>query len=418
MLTVLGFFGKGMKVLTSFLGVDKTIAQTQIVSEGFTLGTVTEINSTNPSDELDHNKVILQSPISGSLVDYESPISINWRSFTFTPAPYSFTPYSFTPGPYSFTPFAFTPYSFTPYSFTPYSFTPPPVEKYFSYAYCQNNSLNGYSGMAISIGGWSTVAEACAATAAALAPYGISQFTCVEGTASSPLYTNMGVVCSAPSTKNYYEFTYYDGKCNYAVYDYLDNYIGSYSTNLCTNSGTDASGATLPSCSNAGCSDGTPYSFTPYSFTPYSFTPYAFTPSPSGVWYTYCGYVGAGYDPGTVVGPIFSSSQTCSQALAQLTSFGEIGSGWNCLPGTSGSPSISAASCGTPYSFTPYSFTPYSFVPGVYSFTPYSFTPYSFTPYAFTPYAFTPYSFTPESTGCRQAKPYPYCFCEDSAWLC
>jgi hypothetical protein len=268
-----------MKVLTSFLGVDKTIAQTQIVSEGFTVGVVTEINSTNPSDELNHNKVILQSPISGSLVDYESPISINWRSFTFTPGPYSFTPFSFTP--YSFTPYSFTPYSFTPYSFTPYSFTPPPAEKYFSYAYCQNNSLNGYSGMPISNWGVSTVAEACAAVEAALAPYGISQFTCVEGTASSPLYTNMGVVCSAPSTKNYYQFTYYDGKCNYAVYDYLDNYLGSYSTNLCTNSGTDASGATLPSCSNAGCSDGPPYSFTPFAFTPYSFTPYSFTPAPT-----------------------------------------------------------------------------------------------------------------------------------------
>ena len=311
-----------MRVLSSFLGVDKTLAQTQIISEGFTVGTVTQSDSTNSADEAEHNKVILQSPASGSLLDYDSAINITWRNFSFTPAPYSFTP-----APYSFTPFAFTPYSFTPYSFTPYSFTPAPAEKYFSYAYCQNGSLNGYSGMAISIGGWSTVAEACAATAASLAPYGISQFTCVEGTASSPLYTNMGVTCTSPSTKNYYTFTYYDGKCNYAVYDYLDNYIGSYSTNLCTNSGTDASGATLPSCNNSGCSDGTPYSFTPYSFTPYSFTPYSFTPGP------------------------------------------------------------------------------------------YSFTPYSFTPYSFTPYSFTPYSFTPAS-GCRTPAPYPYCFCQEGAWLC
>jgi hypothetical protein len=77
-----------------------------------------------------------------------------------------------------------------------------------------------------------------------------------------------------------------------------------------------------------------------------------------------------------------------------------------------------------PYSFTPYSFTPYSFTP--FSFVPFSFVPappFSFTPappaFSFTPYSFTPsFSFAPQSSGCRAAKPYPYCFCMGSSWLC
>ena len=81
----------------------------------------------------------------------------------------------------------------------------------------------------------------------------------------------------------------------------------------------------------------------------------------SGIWYTFCGNVSAGYNPGTVIGPIFDSSQTCSQALAEQTSYGEIGSGWNCATGTSGSSSVPAANCGatpTPVAPTPVAPTP------------------------------------------------------------
>jgi hypothetical protein len=112
-----------MKVLTSFLGIDKTLAQTQIVSEGFTVGTVTQSDSTDSAEGPNHNKVISQSPPSLSLIDYDSPINITWRNFSFTPAAFSFTPAP----PFSFTPeFSFTPappeFSFTPaFSFAPES---------------------------------------------------------------------------------------------------------------------------------------------------------------------------------------------------------------------------------------------------------------------------------------------------------
>lgn len=58
---------------------------------------------------------------------------------------------------------------------------------------------------------------------------------------------------------NTYSFTYYDGKCNYAVYaPGGTSAIRNYSTNLCVNSGVDETGATLPSCNNAGCEPATP----------------------------------------------------------------------------------------------------------------------------------------------------------------
>jgi hypothetical protein len=69
-------------------------------------------------------------------------------------------------------------------------------------------------------------------------------------------------------------------------------------------------------------------------------------PVTSGVWYTYCGSVSAGYSPGTVVGPLFEAGTTCSAIFNEMTSMGEIGSGWNCAAGTSNTPSVSPASCG------------------------------------------------------------------------
>jgi hypothetical protein len=313
-----------MKILTSFLGVDKTVAQTQIVSEGFTVGTVTQSDSADSAEGPNHNKVIIQSPVSSSLIDYDSPISITWRNFSFTPAPYSFTPgpYSFTP--FAFTPYSFTPYSFTPYSFTPYSFTPAPAEKYFSYAYCQDGSPNGYTAALLSFSGYSTIAEACSGIAAFLAPYGISNFICQEGTNVGPdlvaQYTaNSTCVVTPPPTGGT-----------------IPNVVG-LSVNLALAIITEEGFQNAPTQGNSGVgataqnhqhvksqnpAAGTIapfntnvqlvlYYFNPdaYSFTPYSFTPYSFTPGP--------------------------------------------------------------------YSFTPYSFTPYSFTPGPYSFTPYSFTPSS-----------------------------------------
>ena len=257
---------------------------------------------------------------------------------------FSFTPYSFTPV-YSFTP---TPvYSFTPeYSFTPvYSFTP---ETY------------SFTPVAEQTGVWYTHCSnpASGGDGSSVGPFFWANKTCAQVLQTLTQTGELGP----------------GNNFNCAV-------------------GPEAGPSPIAA---ANC---TPvYSFTPYSFTPYSFTPVAVV---SGVWYAYCASSGAG---GGSQGPFFWANRTCSQVQQTLTQTGELGSNFNCAVGTeTGTPSVSAPTCGTPYSFTPvaaYSFVPYSFTP-VYSFVPYSFTPttYSFTPYAFTPvYSFTPvppYSFVP-----------------------
>lgn len=67
----------------------------------------------------------------------------------------------------------------------------------------------------------------------------------------------------------------------------------------------------------------------------------------TGIWYTYCGNVAAGYPPGTVIGPVYEAGGNCQTRFDQLTALEEIGSGWNCAPGNSSTSSVSAASCGT-----------------------------------------------------------------------
>ena len=103
--------------------------------------------------------------------------------------------------------------------------------------------------------------------------YGNSQ-TITFTHAASP--TPTAPTPTAPSGQNTYTFTYYDGKCNYAVYaPGGTSAIRNYSTNLCENSGVDETGATLPSCTNPNCTP-TP---TPTAPTPTAPTPTAPTPT-------------------------------------------------------------------------------------------------------------------------------------------
>ena len=141
----------------------------------------------------------------------------------------------------------------------------------------------------------------------------------------------------------------------------------------------------------------TPTPVTPTPVTPTPVTPTPVTPTPtavqSGVWYTYCGSVSAGYDPGTVVGPLFAAGETCSSIYNFLSSTGDIGSGWNCAVGTSNTPSISAANCGvTPTPVTP---TPV--------------TPTPVTPTPVTPTPVTPTPVTPTPTAVQSGVWYTYC---------
>jgi hypothetical protein len=125
---MLGWIGrwaqsKGMKLLPSWLGVDKTTAQSQIVTEGFTVGTITESPSDVAAELANHNKVISQTPTSATEQDYETPVNITWRNFAFTP----FSVFGFSPTP-PFAVFGFSPFNvfgFSPFSVFGFSPTPP-----------------------------------------------------------------------------------------------------------------------------------------------------------------------------------------------------------------------------------------------------------------------------------------------------
>ena len=319
---------KGMVKVPSLSGLTRTTATQSITDSGLV---AVETGSTTTADDTLNQKIASQTPALDTLVDYETNVSYTYYLFSFTP--YSFTPtpaYSFTPVPYSFTP---VPYSFTPET---YSFTPTPTGP----SYIMPNVV----GMTES------------AAAAAINAVGINyEFTNLVDNANGATAENTGrVKAQSPAP-------------------------GTYAPELAGN----GSGATLDVYNYVSA-----YSFTP---VPYSFTPetYSFTPTASsGVWYAYCASSGAG---GGSQGPFFWANRTCAQVQQTLTQTGELGSNFNCAVGTeSGTPSVSAPTCGAPYSFTPtaYSFVPYAFTP-VYSFTPYAFTPvYSFTPVP--PYSFVP----------------------------
>jgi len=137
---MLGFIGrwaasKGMKLLPSWIGIDKTTAQTDIVTQGFKVGTVTQSDSADAAQLNNHNKVISQAPVAATPQDYETLVDVTWRNFSFTPfSVFSFSPFSvfgfspfsvfgFSPlGVFGFSPFSVFSFSpFSVFSFSPFS---------------------------------------------------------------------------------------------------------------------------------------------------------------------------------------------------------------------------------------------------------------------------------------------------------
>ena len=117
---MLGFIGrwaasKGMKLLPSWIGIDKTTAQTDIVTQGFKVGSVTQSNSDVSTEQTNHNKVISQTPTAATPQDYETPVNVIWRNFAFTP----FNVFGFSPTP-PFSVFGFSPtQAFSVFGFSP-----------------------------------------------------------------------------------------------------------------------------------------------------------------------------------------------------------------------------------------------------------------------------------------------------------
>lgn len=127
---MLGSFGlwassKGMKSVSNLVGQTRANAKTQIVSDGFIVGTETAQNYTDAADADKNDKVVSQTPSAGTLAQYESSVDISYGVFNFTPfGVFGFTPtfnvFSFTP----FNVFSFTPFSVFGFAFSVFSFTP------------------------------------------------------------------------------------------------------------------------------------------------------------------------------------------------------------------------------------------------------------------------------------------------------
>jgi hypothetical protein len=116
---------KGMKILPNFIGRTSETAQSDLVSEGFVVGNVIESLSGEPEQQPYTGQVVDQNPPAAIIADYETPVDLTIRTFSFAPfGVFGFSPFSV----FSFTPFSV--FSFTPFkvfSFTPFNvfaFTP------------------------------------------------------------------------------------------------------------------------------------------------------------------------------------------------------------------------------------------------------------------------------------------------------
>jgi hypothetical protein len=120
---------KGMKLLPNFIGRTSAQAQTDVVSEGFTLGNVTITLSGEPTELANDGKVVGQTPAVTTPADYDAPVDLTVRQFSFTPFNvFGFSPFhvfGFSPiQPFSV--FGFSPFRVFGFSPISYGFTPSP----------------------------------------------------------------------------------------------------------------------------------------------------------------------------------------------------------------------------------------------------------------------------------------------------
>ena len=102
---------KGMKLLPNFIGRTSAQAQGDVVSEGFTLGNVITSVSGEPAEFANDGLIVEQTPAVTTPADYETPVNLTVRQFSFTP----FGVFGFSP----FQVFGFSP--FNVFGFSPFN---------------------------------------------------------------------------------------------------------------------------------------------------------------------------------------------------------------------------------------------------------------------------------------------------------
>jgi len=123
---------KGMKLVPNFIGRTSAQAQADVVSEGFVLGNVTTTVSGEPTELANDGKVVEQIPAVTTPADYEAPVDLTVRQFSFTPfGVFGFSPFQvfgFSPfNVFGFSPFnvfGFSPFRVFGFSPISYGFTP------------------------------------------------------------------------------------------------------------------------------------------------------------------------------------------------------------------------------------------------------------------------------------------------------
>lgn len=139
---------KGMKLLPNFIGKTSAQAQTDVVSEGFVVGNVVTSVSGEPSELANDGLIVQQDPAVTTPADYETPVDLTVRQFSFTP----FGVFGFSPfGVFGFSPFnvfGFSP--FNVFGFSPFRvFGFSPTTSYTPSPYCIDEDTpvltkNGY----------------------------------------------------------------------------------------------------------------------------------------------------------------------------------------------------------------------------------------------------------------------------------
>jgi len=126
---------KGMKLVPNFIGRTSAQAQADVVSEGFVLGNVTTTVSGEPAELANDGLIVEQIPAVTTPADYEAPVDLTVRQFSFTPfGVFGFSPFNvfgFSPfNVFGFSPFnvfGFSPFRVFGFSPTTYTFSFSPV---------------------------------------------------------------------------------------------------------------------------------------------------------------------------------------------------------------------------------------------------------------------------------------------------
>jgi hypothetical protein len=121
---------KGMKLVPNFIGRTSAQAQLDVVSEGFALGNVVTTVSGEPAELANDGLVVEQIPAVTTPADYEAPVDLTVRQFSFTPfGVFGFSPFNvfgFSPfNVFGFSPFnvfGFSPFRVFGFSPAPYTF--------------------------------------------------------------------------------------------------------------------------------------------------------------------------------------------------------------------------------------------------------------------------------------------------------